>query len=144
MAEIQDIIDQLLVVQNAITPPTGLKDVTCYDEPPAGVLTFPVFYNAEDGISAIDRSPSRRVLTYDIGMHLLFARADQKYGVRERRQWVKKVLDAFDKALTLGGNIHLGAIETVDFEPFELGDVSYIAANFQIAAQVDEAFEYVA
>ena len=147
--ELQDIIDQLVVIQNAITPPTGENPLKCYDEPPTGVLTFPCFVNIEDDLAEVVRAVSLRTITFFINMHLLFARADQKYSVRSRRAWIKPVIDAFDGAVRLDNEqapVQYAPIETVSFEnvvlPGSGSDQEYIAATFRLKAWLAEAFTF--
>jgi len=145
--ELQSIVDELVSIQSAITPPSGLNDLKCYDEPPSGVLTFPSFVNLETDIEEITRSSSLRTMKFAIDMHLLFARADQKYSIRERRQWVKKVIDAFDGAVRLDNNqapVQYAPIESVSFDDVTLpgSEQEYIAATFRLRAWLAEAFEF--
>ena len=147
--DLQGIIDQLVIIQNAITPPTGENDLKCYDEPPTGVLTFPSFVNVEDDLAQVVRASSLRTITFFINMHLLFARADQKYSVRSRRAWIKPVIDAFDDALVLDlaqPPVQYAPIESVSFEnvvlPGSGSDQEYIAATFRLKAWLAEAFTF--
>lgn len=146
--ELQDIVDKLIAVQAAITPPTGFNAAKVYDEPPTGVLTFPCFVNVESDMT-ISRASSLRTMNLMIDMHLLFAKTDQKYNFRERRPWIKKVLDAFDVTLRLDNEqvpVQYSPIEEVVFDnDLELpgdGDQRYIAATFRLRAWSAEAFEY--
>ena len=147
--ELQGIVDELVLIQGAITAPDGQSGVKVYDEPPTGALTFPCFVNVESDIFDIKRESSLRSYSLTIDMHLLFARTDQKYNFRERRPWVKKVLDAFDGAVRLDNHqapVQYAPIESVTFDnELDLpGDAerTYIAATFRLRAWLAEAFEF--
>ncbi|HZP94289.1 MAG TPA: hypothetical protein VFB20_15620 [Burkholderiales bacterium] len=140
-AQIQDIMDALVTMQQAIAiPGGGLHDLQAFDEPPASVAAFPVFVNIETGIQNVQLSGSHRHIEHLIDMHLLFAPTDQKYSVRERRLWVQAVLDAFGGKIRLGLSGAVGRIESVTYDPFALNDVEYIAATFSLRVLVDDAF----
>jgi hypothetical protein len=150
MSDLQEIIDKIVVIQAAITPPTGEKDVTAYDEPPTSVLPFPCFINAETSAEEIGVwNTSGRTIPYLIDMHLVFAQADQQYSVRSRRAWVIPVLDAFGHDYTLSGaaGVQKAFIETIEFHDKQngylaVGEKDYIAATFKLRVIVEEAFDW--
>jgi len=143
--EIQDVIDQLVIIQKAITGPAGEKDlVEAYDEPPAQITEFPCFYNREEEIGDIRRGAGVRRMFGRIGMHLLFgASGAQKYSVRSRRRWLKAVLDGFDVQLALGLAqlpVQYAPVTNVTFAPLELNGKEYVTATFWLDVQWTEAF----
>ena len=143
--EVQTIVDQLVVIQKAITTPTGCKALhNAYDEMPAALGGFPCFVNVEEDMSVVARGPSRRDQHLVVKMHLLFTTADQKYSQRARRLWVQAVMDKFDVELQLNAEASYAHIDTVDFTPVELNGVGYIAATFELTAQYTAAFAFAA
>jgi len=138
--QIQDVIDALVTLQGQIAAPGGGNVAAAYDEPPAAVAKFPSFVNIENGLVNIQLSGSHRHVEHLINMHLLFAPADQKYSVRERRVWVQAVLDAFGGRMRLGLPQTVARIEETAYDPVTLGDMEYIAATFTLRALVDDAF----
>jgi len=140
--EVQQLIDELVTIQNAITPPTGEKDIAAaYDEPPADPTIFPCFLNLEAGAQVV-RELHRRQVTHTINMSLLLAAADQKYSVRTRRLWVGAVLDAFDIKLRLNGQAHYAHIDTIEYDPIEWNGKAYVGATFVLTVLVDGAFAF--
>src|SRR4030042_4894928 len=103
MSELQDIIDQIVVIQKAITPPTGEKDIAdASDEAPVDLLLFPYFLNVE-AETAIGYGVSLRIQKHHIDMHLVFGTGDKKYSMRSRRKWVEAVLATFIGEGTMTG-----------------------------------------
>lgn len=142
---IQDIIDELVTMQQAITPPAGEKDIAAaYDEHPAQVTVFPCFINDEDNIVPTQMANAHRHLVHTINMHLLFAAAGQRYSQRSRRKWVRPVLDAFGAKIQLNGTATQSRIAAVTFDPVTIGDAEYAAATFVLVADVDDNFQAVA
>lgn len=143
-AEVQEVIDQIVLIQESITPPDGLKSLRCYDEPPGHtVLNFPSLVNVESRIEDIDRGPSRRQQTLFVDMHLLLAQKDQKYSMRERRLWVQAILDKFDTELQLNGHASIATVRSVDFDSIEL-DTEYLGATFELGVLYTAAFAFAA
>ena len=117
MAELQAIFDQIVIIQNAITPPTDEKDVTVYDEPPEPAVVYPPLINVERDTETIEHSPGFRVTPYIIDMHLIFGAFDKKYAYRSKRKWIVQVRDAFVLKLTLNATATTARILGMDFHP---------------------------
>lgn len=144
VSELQDIIDQIVILQNAITPPSGEKDITgAYDEPPDLISTFPCFVNLEEEGKDVVNPGNWGYVTYTIGMHLLFAPAGTKYSVRARRKWVLPVLAKFSLLAnrSLGDTANHTYFTGFNYDPFEWGGTSYVAANFMLAVKVGVNWE---
>lgn len=138
MAELQAIIDAIIVIQKALAVPTDQKDIQLFtDEPPASIGALPAFVNLEEDSIPDDLAHGRPQITHRIGMHLVFAPASQKYAVRQLRPWIDKVLDAFTPDTTIGGTVREGRIVGITYEPFEWGETAYPAANFLLEVSVD-------
>ena len=139
---IPSIIDAIVLIQKAITTPTGEKDLAdAFDEPPAQIVNFPTFVNIERSVSAVGNSGLRE-LNWVIDMMLLFAPSEQKYSVRSRRLWVQAVIDKFCTKLTLLGTVSAVYGMEMSYEPVLLGETEYVAATFTITANVTEAFAF--
>ncbi len=144
MAELQAIIDEIVVIQKAITKPTGEKGVTVYDEPPETPVVFPSFINVERATETIEHGPSFMILPYIIDMHLVFGAFDKKYSYRSKRKWIVKARDAFAAKLTLNATATSAMILEMDFHPegFTYGGVEYDAITFVLHATVKEAVAF--
>ncbi len=144
MAELQAIIDEIVIIQNAITPPTDEKDVTVYDEPPETPTVYPSFINVERDTETIEHSPSFMITPYIIDMHLVFGAFAKKYAYRSKRKWLQKVRDAFAAKLTLNATATSAMILELDFHPdgFTYGGVEYDATTFTLHATVKEAVAF--
>jgi len=143
--DLQNIMDQIVVVQKEITTPTDQKAIAqFYDEPPGSVSVFPCFVNLEESTEVSNWNTSGRRTDYIIAMHLLFAAANQKYGVRARRTWVRPLKDAFGKRITLAGatNVTQAILQGEDFDPVTFGQTEYIAVTFKLEVLVLEPFEW--
>lgn len=143
--EIQDVIDQLVVIQAAITPPTGEKDIAiATDELPPDLTVFPTFLNVETS-TEVEYSPSRRVQVHLIDMNLVFAPAVEKYSMRSRRAWVQKVMDAFAAKVTLNGACNKARILSITYEtPLQWNDIPFMTATFRLEAVNIEAVTFSA
>lgn len=143
MAELQEIIDQIVAIQEGITPPEDEKGVTVYDEPPEVPQVFPSFINVERETGVIEHGPRFMILPYIIDMHLIFG-ADKKYSYRSKRKWIMKVRDAFAAKLTLNATATSAMILEMDFHPDGLtfGGVEYDAITFTLHATVKEAVAF--
>ena len=146
MGELQEIIDELVIIQQVITPPTGEKDLVAYDEPPGQTMIYPCFLNVERETGEIIYAPSLMILPYIIDMHLVFG-ADRKYAYRSKRKWVKPVRDAFAGKLTLNGKATEAQILAMNFHPSGLlldeeSGQKYDAITFVLRATVKEAIAY--
>lgn len=134
MAELQAIIDAIVTLQKAITPPTGQKAIkNAWDEPPGdiGAAAFPCVVNLEEPGESRDHAQGHPEVLHTIGMHLLFSSASGKYSVRARRAWLEKFLSTF----TIGGNTLSGTVRTVrslefDYSPFAWNNTDYAGINF--------------
>lgn len=135
--EIQDVIDQIVILQKAITPPTGEKDIArAHDEEPQSIGALPAFVNVvNDG--EIDRGVSLRSINPIIEMILLFAPSGEKYSDRSRRAWFQAVLDKFDDNVTIGGTAAQAHIDRFSFDdPFPLSGTTYLATRFYLRVQM--------
>lgn len=147
-ADLQNIIDAIIVVQKTVSTPSGQKAIQAYyDEPPAALGKIsPVFVNVEEGIEAIDVWVSQgRNIDYIINMHLLFTPGEQKYSVRARRTWVLPVINAFGAKTQLDGSISelkIARIRAVDFDPILFGSTEYPAITFELAVRMEGAFAW--
>ena len=135
MSELQDIIDAIVVIQKALTPPTGTKAIkNAYDEPPdhaIGTASFPAVINLEEEGESRDRSARTREVLHTIGMHLLLSAATTKYSVRVRRQWLEIWLVAFAPGVTIGGTVDpMLAPLPFDYTPYDFNGTDYAAINF--------------
>lgn len=136
--EIQDICDQLVVMQNAVTTPTGEKDIThAYDEQPESISTFPCFVNIVREVGEFKRqSGVRDQGTLLVDMYLCFEQGSGLYADRSRRLWHQAVMDYFDQHQGLNGTVGFSAIERAAFdEPLKVSDaVSYPGIKFEMRA----------
>lgn len=135
MAELQTIIDAIVVIQKALTPPTDTKAIkNAYDEPPdhaIGTGSFPCVVNLEEEGESRDRAHRNAEVQHTIGMHLLFSAATKKYSVRVRRQWLEIWLVAFAPGVTLGGTVDpMLAPLAFDYTPYDFDGTDYAAINF--------------
>ena len=139
MAELQDIIDQIVIIQKAITPPTGEKDVTVYDEPPATPMVFPSFINVERETEELNYV-APIIIPYSIDMHLIFGTFDKGYAYRSKRLWIQPVREAFATNGTLNGTVNWAWLQRMDFHPegFTYGGVEYHASTFILQATVQD------
>jgi len=147
MGELQEIIDELVIIQQVITPPTGEKDLVAYDEPPGQTMIYPCFLNVERETGEIGYAPSLMILPYIIDMHFIFGTADRKYAYRSKRKWVKAVRDAFAAKLTLNGKATEAQLLAMNFHPSGLildeeSGQKYDAITFVLRATVKEAIAY--
>ncbi len=143
MAELQDIIDQIVIIQNAITPPTNEKGVTVYDEPPETPVVYPSFINVERDTEELINTVGRTgpiVIPYIIDMHLVFGAFDKKYSYRSKRKWIQLVHEAIATNLKLGNTVKEARLQTMDFHPggFTYGGVEYHAITFTLRAVVHD------
>ena len=124
-------------VQQAITPPLGQRGIQlATDEPPDNLDVFPTFANYETttdvkrlrtfGTLALNE------LEHYIDMALIFAPADGKYSVRERRPWVPAVLDAFRVNPSLNDTCDGAYVETVDHRAAHFGGMEYPGLTFRL------------
>lgn len=138
MAELQAIIDAIIVVQKALVIPSGQDDIKLFtDEPPATISVFPAFVNLEEDSIPDDLTHGHPQITHRIMMHLVFAPAIAKYSVRERRPWLDKVLDAFTPDTTIGATARNAKITLITYDPFSWNGTDYIASNFLLEVEVD-------
>ena len=145
MPEIQDVIDKVVALQKAITPPTGEKDIAeAYDEQPQAVATFPCFVNVETLLDQSQFASAHRHIAFDVEMHLLLGKADSKYERRARRKWIKPVLDAFGGDIQLDGTCNQAHIAGADFDDYELGENLYTAVNFVLRVDMPDTFAVTA
>lgn len=140
--ELQDVIDALVVIERAITAPSGEKETfEVYDEIPTSIATYPAFFNTERALTTDGASGLREGLwTFDV--HLIFAPLEQKYSIRSRRRWVQAVINALHQHLTLGGTVSSIYTIQVDYEPVRFYDTDYLAANFEIDARLYESYAF--
>jgi hypothetical protein len=141
MSELQEIVDAIVVVQAAITPPAGEKDVVAYDEWPAAITVFPSFVNDEVE-TTIERPPSMRIETHLIRMYLLFGGADVKYSQRTRRKWVEKVQDAFEGNVNLAGTCTQAVVTRIDYGVIEAVSGFYAGATFELQVEIKQGVAY--
>jgi len=144
MSELQDIFDQIVTIQAAITPPTGEKDIAmATDEWPASISVFPAFVNNEVE-TVIDREQyaSLRIEKHLIQMHLLFGAADVKYSQRSRRLWVEKVHAAFEAKLNLNGTCLKATTTRTDYGVVEGISGNYVGATFDLAVENKKPVTY--
>ena len=138
--EIQDIVDQIVVLQNAVPTPTGEKDIThAYDEQPESGSTFPCFINIVRDVEEFERLGEVRlhaVLTVD--MYLCFEQGSGFYADRSRRLWYQAVMDYFDKHLSLNGTAQWAAIERAAFdEPYQVNEtLRYPGVKFELRVRM--------
>ena len=140
MAELQAIIDAIVVIQVTITPPTGEKDIAvATDELPTDLTLFPMFLNVETR-TGLEYGVNLRVQRHEIDMHLVFGTAEKKYSMRSRRAWVEAVMAAFIDNVTLGGTVTQAMITEVTYDtPLQWNETAYMAATFRLAAEVKSA-----
>ena len=145
MSELQDIFDQIVIIQNAITAPSGEKDIAqATDEIPAmAPMTFPSFVNIEESTDFV-RPPSARMETHTINMHFLLAPADQKYSIRTRRKWVEVIQDAFEAKISLNGTCTQAMIMHIDYGPPEPWEGAYVGATFRLSVEAKQTIAYAA
>lgn len=143
MAELDNIIDAIIVIQETVVTPSGLKNIALFtDEPPATITVFPAFLNLEDDTTPEDLAQNHQQLVHRIWMRLLFAASSEKYAVRDRRQWLEPVFAKFMPTntlpgTTLGDTVRTSRITLVDYDPFEWNGSPYIASSFLLEAEVD-------
>ncbi len=139
MAELQDIIDQIVLIQKDVTPPTGEKDVTVYDEPPEAVQVFPSFLNIERETEELNYM-APIIIPYIIDMHLIFGAFDKKYAYRSKRLWIQPVRVAFATNGHLNGSVNGAWLHRMDFHPegFTYGAIEYDAITFTLQATVQD------
>jgi hypothetical protein len=130
--ELTDIIDEIVIIQKAITTPTGEKALAlATDEWPPTVAVFPAFVNNEIE-TVIETGSYRRKNVHLIRMYLLFGAGDTKYSQRARRAWIAAVQAAFDASMTLNGHATLARIRRISHgAPEELGG-AYVCAAFDL------------
>lgn len=139
MAEIQAVIDQIVILQKAVPTPTNEKDIQeAYDEPPDSVGVFPCFLNVEESGEQEFPSGNWGYLIYTVNMHLLFAPATQKYSIRSRRKWVKPVLKHFRENVSLNNTAAVSWVANWDHNPVEWNGMEYIAATFNLRVKAQE------
>lgn len=133
------IIDQLVAIQGAITPPTGEKDIAfAADELPVDLHVFPTFLNVETATHNT-YSPQRIEKQHLIDMILVFAPADKKYSQRSRRAWVQAVQAAFNAKVTLNGTCDKARILNIRYDtPLNWNDIPFVMATFELEAVVVE------
>ncbi len=142
MSELQAIIDAIVVIQKALTPPTDTKAITnAYDEPPdhaIGTASFPAVINLEEDGESRDHAHGHAEVQHTIGMHLLLGAATVKYNVRVRRQWLEIWLAAFNFANTIDGTVRLIVSPLAfDYEPYDWNGTNYAAINFTLEVLSD-------
>ncbi len=134
--ELPDFMDALATLQRGISAPLGSKAIqSATAEPQAQVGVFPSFINVEESSRAYDLTHSSKEAVHTVGMHLVFARGEQKYAVRMRRLWWEAVIDAIEADPTLSGTCikaEIAADQEATYEPFEWGQEQYVAANFTL------------
>ncbi len=140
MAELQAIIDAIVVIQNAITPPAGEKGVTVYDEPPEAAAVYPSFVNVERETEELSHTVGPVLIPYIIDMHLIFGAFDQKYAYRSKRKWIQLVYEAFATNYKLGATVKESRLQSMDFHPNGLtyGEIEYHAVTFVLRAVVHD------
>ena len=136
--EIQDILDQIVILQNAIPTPVGEKRLThAYDEQPESGATFPCFINIVREVSDFKRqSLVRQQGALAIDMYLCFEQGSGIYADRSRRLWYQAVMDYFDQHEGLGNTVHWSAIERASFdEPLQVTEaLRYPGIKFELKA----------
>ena len=140
MAEVQAIIDAIIVIQKAMTPPSGQKDIQLFtDEPPASIGVLPAFLNGVGGGGKSHNIAHQHAqVTHRIDMHLLFSAATKKYPRRQARAWLEKVMTAFPIAGTVGGSVRTTTRLEYSFEDdFAWGESLYDALSFVLEVEVD-------
>lgn len=139
MAEVQAIIDAIIVIQKAMTPPSGQKDIQLFtDEPPASIGVLPAFLNLEGDGESERHTHSQAKVTHRINMHLLFSGVTNKYPRRQARAWLEKVMTAFPIAGTVGGSVRTTTRLEYSFEDdFAWGESLYDALSFVLEVEVD-------
>jgi hypothetical protein len=143
MAELQEIIDEIVTIQEAITTPADEKAVTAYDEPPATPMVYPCFLNIERETEELSNTVGRTgpiIIPYIIDMHLLFATFDKKYAYRSKRQWIQPVHKAIATNLKLNGTVKEARLQSMDFHPEGLTyeGLEYHATTFTLRAVVHD------
>ncbi len=140
MSEINAIIDAIIVVQKALSVPSGLKDIQQFtDEPPASIGVLPAFLNgvAGDGESH-NIAHLHAQVTHRIDMNLLFSKATSKYPRRQARAWLESVMAGFPISGTIGGSVRNTVSLSYEFDDaFEWGESLYDALTFEIEVEVD-------
>lgn len=146
MAELQDIIDAIVAIQEAMTPPTDEKRVTAYDEPPATPIVYPSFINVERDSEQSDYAERPIITAYIIDMHLIFATVEKKYSYRSKRKWIKPVREAIATNGKLNGTVNWARLQGMDFHPEGLtyGGVEYDAITFTLQATVQDQMARIA
>lgn len=144
--ELQDIVDQLVVIQNAITPPTGEKDIAlATDELPPDLSVFPTFLNIETEADIEPGGSTLEIQLRRIDMHLVLGGTDKKYSLRSRRLWEEKVLAAFRAKLTLNSTCTQALIKGITYDtPLPWNEHDYLVATFRLEAEVKRVVTYAA
>ena len=139
MAEVQAIFDAIIVVQKAMTPPAGQKDIQLFtDEPPRTIGLLPAFLNLDQDGSSELAAHDHAQATHGILMHLLFSSATKKYPRRQARAWLEKVQVAFPIAGTIGDTVHrINRLAWAFDDEFEWGDGEYDALSFVLEVTTD-------
>lgn len=140
MAEIQAIIDAIIVVQKALTVPSGQKDIQQFtDEPPASIGVLPAFLNLVANGKSDNRAHGHPQATHNINMHLLFSTATKKYPRRQAHAWLESVMAGFPIAGTIGGTVFRTLSLEWDFneDDFPWGESLYDALSFVLEVEVD-------
>ena len=139
MAEIQAIFDAVIVVQKAMAPPTGQKDIQLFtDEPPRTIGLLPAFLNLDVDGASDDLAHGHPQLAHGIQMHLLFSKATKKYPRRQARAWLEKVLAAFPIGGTIGGTVRNTRSLAWEFDDALVwGDSEYDGISFLLGVEVD-------
>jgi len=140
MSELQDIIDAMIVIQQAMTPPTGLKGIQQFtDEPPASIGVLPSLLNGLEGDGESERhTHTQAKVTHRIDMHLLFSQATKKYPRRQARAWLEKVMNAFPIGGDIGSTVrHTSRLEYEFDDSFAWGESLYDALSFVLEVEVD-------
>ncbi len=142
---IQETMEGIAKVERKLVPPAGnvhIKSIT--DEPPVELTVFPTLLNIEERAPVDMRSAGAglqtRIHRWIVGVHLVFAGVlDPKYAFRERRKWVKPLLDVFQINPTLDDTVETSDVVDVDFDPFTWPPVGgraegqdYVAINLRL------------
>lgn len=142
--EIQEVFDQIVVIQNAITPPTGEKDIAfASDELPPDLTVFPTFLNVETDADIEPGGSTLEIQLRRVEMHLVLGGADRKYSMRSRRLWEEKVLAAFRAKLTLNSTCTQALIKGITYDtPLPWNQHEYLVATFRLVVEVKKVVAY--
>jgi hypothetical protein len=143
MAEIQSVIDEIVILQNAVPTPSGERDIQmAYDEPPETFGIFPCFVNLEQRGFQSFPTGNWGYLDYIVNMHLIFSAAAPKYAMRSRRLWVLPVIKHFRQNVSLNNTCALSKIEEWSYSPedtsFAWNGTEYVAINFVLRIKAQE------